>query len=79
MSTYEIFMSHLGRWWMFPKPQCINLYGDDPWDERYIYLYLPETYRRLMDKIRDSPVDMVNIYHYLRRVLFMPGGWPWDF
>ena len=29
-------------------------------------------------EIRRSPVEVGSLSHYLRRVLYIPGGWPWD-
>ena len=32
-----------------------------------------------MEEILRSPVEVGNFSHYLRRVFYIPGGWPWNF
>ena len=30
-------------------------------------------------EIRRSPVEVDSLSHYFTKVLYIPGGWPWDF
>jgi len=62
---YDLFAGHIGKW--APEMMCLGEIG--PLQGRNI---------RLMEEIRRSPVDMVNV-PIISRVSYMSGGWPWDF